>query len=158
MNKLGNRRRQKEPNLAAIFDGAPGPLQRIVRDQRVLFLLVGGVNTLAATALFAVLVLLYGDQVSATAILIVVWVISLLAVFMIYRRLVFRVKGRFWLQLMKFTVVNLAGLVINAGLLAVFADYLGWPPIPVQLSVMAFIIVLNYFSHLHFSFREKERP
>ena len=49
----------KDDNDPLPRSGPPGPLQRLIKDQRVLFLLVGGANTAFSTALFAGLVLIY---------------------------------------------------------------------------------------------------
>ncbi|WP_204128488.1 hypothetical protein, partial [Pseudomonas ogarae] len=51
--------------------GAPGPLQRFFKDQRVLFLIVGGANTAFSTALFAGLVLLLGPSVPSVTSLVI---------------------------------------------------------------------------------------
>lgn len=144
---------EQTPQLT--ISGPPGPLQRIVRDQRLLFLLVGGINTVASTALFAGLVLLLGDQIPSTAILAFVWVVSLLLVFVVYRRLVFRVRGNVLANLGRFATVNLSSLAINAALLGLFADVLGWPAIPVQVASTILVVAFNYVGHRHFSFRKK---
>ncbi|WP_164514573.1 GtrA family protein [Pseudoxanthomonas sp. SGT-18] len=140
------------------FSGAPGPLQRFVSDQRVLFLLVGGANTLFSTALFAALVLWFGPGVPSVVSLGIAWVVSLLAVFFVYRRLVFRVEGHFWLDLARFSSVNGMALLLNAGALALLVDLGGLPAIPVQVAITALVVVFNYVGHKYFSFRRKGRP
>ena len=134
---------------------APRPLQRLVKDQRVLFLLVGGANTAFSTALFALLVILFGPGVPSVVSLCIAWVVSLLAVFVVHRRLVFRVEGHFWLDLLRFASVNAVSLLLNAGALALLADVIGLPAIPVQIAITVVVVVFNYFGHKHFSFRRK---
>lgn len=134
-------------------DAGAGPLQRLVADQRVLFVLVGGANTAFSTALYAALVLLLGKQVPATVSLCIAWLISVVAVFFVYRRLVFRVQGNGWRDFFRFCSVNLTSLGINAGLLALLADVLGWPPIPTQIGITVIVVVFNYFGHKYFSFK-----
>ncbi|MBP3974051.1 GtrA family protein [Pseudoxanthomonas spadix] len=133
--------------------GASGPLQRLVRDQRILFLIVGGGNTLFSTLLYAGLVLLLGPQVPAVVSLLLAWVASVVLVFFVYRKLVFRIKGNGWRDFVRFCSVNVASLAINAGLLVLLADFMRLPPIPTQVGITGLVVLFNYFGHKYFSFR-----
>lgn len=128
-------------------------LRKLLTDQRFLFLLVGGLNTLFSTALFAGLVLLFGRRVPSSVCLGISWTISLVVAFFAYRLFVFRVKGRAWLDFVRFAGTNLTSLLINLVALTVLADVLGWPAIPVQIGVTCFIVIFNYLGHKHVSFR-----
>ena len=132
---------------------APGPLQRLVRDQRVLFVLVGGANTLFSTALYAALVLLLGHRVLAVGCLLIAWSVSLILVFIVYRRLVFRVVGHFWRGLARFASVNFASLMLNSLLLLTATEVAGFHPIYSQIAITCFIVVFNYVGHKYFSFK-----
>ncbi len=135
--------------------GAAGPLQKLIRDQRVLFLLVGGANTAFSTALFAGLVLLFGPETPAVVSLGIAWLVSLVLVFFVYRRLVFRAEGNVWRDFIRFTSVNVGSLLLNMGALALLADVLGLPPIPVQIAITVLVVIFNYVGHKYFSFRRK---
>lgn len=132
-----------------------GPLQRLIRDQRLLFLLVGGANTAFSTALFAGLVLLFGPGVPSAVSLTIAWVVSLLLVFNVYRHLVFRVSGHALRDFLRFVSVNLASFLVNAGALTLLVEILGLPAIPVQIVITIAVAVFNYFGHKYFSFRRK---
>ncbi|MEN4938940.1 GtrA family protein [Stenotrophomonas sp. TWI273] len=138
--------------------GAPGPLQRFFKDQRVLFLIVGGANTAFSTALFAGLVLLFGPGVPSVTSLVIAWVVSLVLVFFVYRRLVFRVSGHAWRDFARFASVNLGSLMINMAALALLADVLGLPPIPTQILITVVVVIFNYVGHKYFSFRRRPEP
>lgn len=138
--------------------GPPGPLQRLIKDQRVLFLLVGGANTAFSTALFAGLVLLLGPSVPSVASLGIAWVVSLVLVFFVYRRLVFRVTGNGWRDFLRFTSVNVGSLLLNMGALALLADVLGLPAIPTQIAITVLVVIFNYVGHKFFSFRRRPEP
>ena len=127
---------------------------KVVKDQRVAFLLVGGANTAFSTGLFIVLALAF-PQAPSFVLLTASWTVSLVAVFFVYRKLVFRVKGHVWLDLGRFALVNLTSLLINVSLLSLFADILGFPRIPTQLFITLLSVVISYFGHRHFSFRRK---
>jgi putative flippase GtrA len=143
--------------VRGIHSGPPGPLMNVVKDQRVAFLLVGGVNTAFSTGLFIALALAF-PQAPSFILLSASWTISLIAVFFVYRKLVFRVKGHVWLDLGRFALVNLRSLLVIIGLLSLFADLLNFPRIPTQLAITLLSVVISYFGHRHFSFRRKHSP
>ena len=143
--------------VRGIHSGPPGPLMKIVKDQRVAFLLVGGANTAFSTGLVIILALAF-PQAPSFILLSVSWTISLIAVFFVYRKLVFRVKGHVWLDLGRFALVNLTSLLVNIGLLSLFADLLKFPRIPTQLAITLLSVIISYFGHRHFSFRRKRSP
>ena len=143
--------------VRGIHSGPPGPLMKVVKDQRVAFLLVGGANTAFSTALFIALALAL-PRMPSFVLLTASWTVSLIAVFFVYRKLVFRVKGHVWLDLARFALVNLTSLLINIGLLSLFADILGFPRIPAQLAITFLSVIISYFGHRHFSFRRKNSP
>lgn len=140
------------PPRSPPFQGPPGPLQRLVQDQRVLFLLVGGVNTAFSTALFVVLTLLF-PRWPSTVIVSLSWLVAVLLFFFVYRQLVFRVRGHLWTQLLRFASVNLFGLLAHVVVLGLLVDFAGLPAIPVQVTTTVVIVVFNYLGHKHFSFR-----
>ncbi|WP_427117780.1 GtrA family protein [Pseudarthrobacter scleromae] len=127
---------------------------KIVKDQRVAFLLVGGANTAFSTGLFIALALAF-EQAPSFILLSTSWLVSLVTVFFVYRKLVFRVSGHLWLDLGRFALVNLTSLLVNVCLLSFFADFLNFPRIPTQLAITAISVVISYFGHRHFSFRRK---
>ncbi|MHC6230416.1 GtrA family protein [Arthrobacter sp. MMS24-T111] len=144
---------RNEP-VRGIHAGPPGPLMKLIKDQRVAFLLVGGANTAFSTALFIGLALVF-DKAPSFILLFVSWFVSLISVFFVYRKLVFRVSGSLWLDLARFALVNLTSLFVNVGLLSLFADIMGFPRIPTQLVITALSVIISYFGHRYFSFRRK---
>ncbi|MCU1572665.1 MAG: hypothetical protein JWO93_747 [Micrococcaceae bacterium] len=140
--------------IRGIGSGPPGPLSRVIKDQRVLFLLVGAGNTAFSTGLFIVLALLFPSTPSPV-LLAVSWLVSLVSVFFVYRKLVFRVKGHVWLDLGRFALVNLTALLVNMLLLWLVADLWGAPRIPAQILITFLSVTINYFGHKHFSFHRR---
>lgn len=148
-------RHQQHDAVRGIADGPPGPLLRIFKDQRVAFLLVGGANTAFSTGLFIVLALFF-PSVPSPFLLAAAWVVSLVAVFFVYRKLVFRVRGHVWLDLGRFALVNLTALLVNMFLLWLVADVWGAPRIPAQVVITFLSVAINYFGHKYFSFKRPE--
>lgn len=60
-------------------------------------------------------------------------------------------------QLFRYFVVILCCMVINYICLKLFVDKLGWYPTPSQLVTTGIVILFNYFSQRHFSFRSDKQ-
>jgi putative flippase GtrA len=138
----------------------PGPLIRLVNDQRVAFLVVGGINTVAGLSFFVACSVTVGQLVDhrfgkAAAALVTLGVAHVLAVlfaFVMHRRFVFRVRGHVLRDLVRFWSVYLTALGINIVTLPLLVE-LGLNRIVAQGIIVACSTLLSYFGHRHFSFR-----
>ena len=138
----------------------PGPLFRLIRDRRIAFLIVGGINTVLGTAYFALFQTFLGDRYGRWTYmlsLLLAHVFAVLTAFVLHRRFVFRVRGHVWLDLARFEVVNLAALGINTVSLPFVVEVIGLSPIPAQLLVTLVTATVSYVGHRDFSFRRR-RP
>lgn len=142
------------------MQGEPGPLLRLIRDQRVAFLLVGGANTAIGFAFFVIFEITVGrfvdDAVNrvagSLATLACAHVLSVLCAFVLYRRFVFRVRGHVWRDLARFEAVYLVSIAINAVVLPIMVE-LGVHRIAAQATILVVTTLISYFGHRHFSFR-----
>jgi len=149
----------EDPGLA---NGPPRSslAQRIVRDQRFAFLVVGGINTVVGFGLFVVLDLTLGRWVDGTvgtvagslATLLSSHVLAVLFAFALYRRFVFKVEHHWWRDLARFESVYLVALGINSVALPL-AVQAGASRIVAQAIITLALTVLSYFGHRNFSFR-----
>ncbi|OBJ55181.1 GtrA family protein [Mycobacterium asiaticum] len=138
----------------------PGPLIRIIRDQRVAFLVVGVFNTIIGFAIFIAasetvghfVDQRYGEVAGSVVTVIVMHVLSVLSAFVLHRRFVFRVRGHVFRDLLRFWSVYLTAGAINLIALPVMVE-LGVARIPAQVIIVAVTTLLTYFAHRHFSFR-----
>jgi putative flippase GtrA len=137
--------------------GVPGPLFRLVRDQRVAFLIVGAMNTAVGTAWFVLFLWLFryfpwraAEYLGA---LLCANVAAVLCAFVLYRRFVFRVTGHVLRDLARFELVNLSTLGFNLAALPLLVEILGWPVLLSQLAVTGVMVVYTWFAHRGFSFR-----
>jgi len=138
----------------------PGPLIRLVHDQRVAFLVVGGINTVVGFAIFIALSESVGHLVDhrfgkiagSLVTLGIAHVLSVLFAFVMHRRFVFRVRGRVLRDLLRFWSVYLTAGGINLVALPVLVA-LGLARIPAQAIIVASTTLLSYFGHRYFSFR-----
>ena len=124
---------------------SPGPLIRLVHDQRVAFLVVGGINTVVAFAIFVacsesvghLVDQRFGKVAGSLVTLGISHVLSVLFAFVMHRRFVFRVRGHVLRDLVRFESVYLTGWAINFVALPVLVE-LGLHRIPAQAIIVAF--------------------
>ena len=138
-----------------------GPLFRVVRDQRVAFVIIGGVNTVLGTAWFVGFQLLFErlslGRFDYVLSLFCAHAASVLCSFAMQRLLVFRVRGHFGRDFVRFAGVSLTALGLNLVLLTLLVEGTALPTIPAQLIVTAVIAIGTYFAHRDFSFhRERD--
>lgn len=136
--------------------GVPGPLFRLIRDQRVAFLIVGGMNTAIGAIWFTLFLWLFpSGPVGYLGALACAHVGAVLCAFVLHRKFVFRVTGHVLRDLGRFELVNLSALAFNFAMLPVLVEVFGWPPLPSQFSIAGMTVVYSWFAHRGFSFRRR---
>jgi putative flippase GtrA len=138
----------------------PGPLIRLVRDQRVAFLIVGVINTIVGFGIFVLCSETvghfvdhrFGKVAGSLVTLAISHVVAVLFAFAMHRRFVFHVHGHVFRDLARFESVYLTALGVNAVALPGLVEF-GVPRIPAQAIIIAATTLLSYFGHRHFSFR-----
>ena len=133
------------------MSGAPGWFLRVVRDQRVAFLIVGGVNTVVGFLCFAGFLVLLGGRYLVA--LICAYVVAVLIAFVLYRCAVFRVRGHVLADLWRFTTVYLSALAVNFTLLPVLVEIAHLRPLVAQALIVFVTSLMSWMGHKHFSFR-----
>ncbi|BDB43010.1 GtrA family protein [Mycobacterium kiyosense] len=138
----------------------PGPLIRLVHDQRVAFLMVGVINTVVGFAIFIACSVTVGHlvdhrfgKVAGSLVTVgVAHVLAVLSAFVLHRRFVFHVRGHVFRDLVRFWSVYLTGLAVNIVVLPLLVQ-MGLNRIAGQGIIVASTTFLSYFGHRHFSFR-----
>ncbi len=127
------------------------------RREQILYLAVGGWNTVFGYAEWAVLQFLLGERLHYLVIVVISWPFSVLNNYLCYRYLVFRSRGAILRELPRFATVYSATLLANLVALPVALQV--WPGsiYVVQAAFMAIVIVASYLAHKHFSFRGGRR-
>ena len=119
------------------------------------YLLVGGWNTLFG---YGVTVLLYQKLHLLLSTLVIATLSNGIAItmsFITYRYLVFKSKGHFFREYLKsFVVYGLSG-VMSIASLWYLVDHLGINIWTAQALAMIFTVIVSYFGHSRFTFREK---
>ncbi|PID96723.1 MAG: polysaccharide biosynthesis protein GtrA [Actinomycetales bacterium] len=141
----------------------PGPrgwLFTVVRHPKTAFLLVGGVNTAIGVIAFfgfddlwRALAPQLAGVVHNTAVLACAHIASVFVAFVLYRTLVFRVRGHVLRDLGRFESVYLASIAVNWVLLNLLVEVAGLVPKLAQTIIVVLQAVWSWFAHKHFSFR-----
>jgi len=141
-----------ESDAPGDMPGPPGLLFRVVRDQRVAFLAVGAVNTVFGYLCFAGLLLLLGQSRYLVA-LVCAYVIAVLFAFVLYRFLVFRVRGHVLTDLWRFSTVYLTSLAVNFVLLPLLVEFAHLRVLLAQALIVLVTSIMSWMGHKHYSFR-----
>ena len=144
-----------EVPLPAGMSGQPGWLLRVVRDQRVAFLAVGAVNTVVGYLAFAGFQMTVGQRWGYLAGLPCAHVVSVLIAFVLYRYVVFRVRGHVLADLWRFETVYLSALVVNFALLPVLVEIAHLNVYLAQALIMLVTSLMSWVGHKNYSFRRK---
>jgi len=137
-----------------------GPLFRLIRDQRIAFLIVGAFNTAIGYLLFVVFDLTVGQalrpQIGPAAASIVTLVcahiVATVIAFVLHRNFVFRVRGHVVRDFLRFQAVYLVTFGINIVVLPLLV-LVGIPSLLAQALITVVTVVVSWFGHKYFSFR-----
>jgi putative flippase GtrA len=135
-------------------------LLRLIRDQRVAFLVVGAVNTGIGFLLFVAFSFTvgraaedaWGAWAASVVTLVCAHIIATCIAFVLHRTLVFRVRGHVWLDFLRFQAVYLVTFSINLVVLPLLV-LLGLDRILAQALITVVTVVISWFGHKYFSFR-----
>jgi len=151
--------------------GAPGRLERhldglrdrrvigppvrfyLRRREQVLYLVVGGWNTVFGYAVWALMQYALGDYLPYVVILLLSWPIAVLNAYLGYRYVVFRSHGPVLRELPRFSVVYAGTLLVNLALLPIALRVLPFSIYVIQALFTVVVVICSYLSHKYFSFR-----
>jgi len=127
----------------------------LLGDERVRFVLIGGINTVVGYALYATLYLSAGRFIGYLGALYISYVIAIGIAFVLHRRFTFRVSGtgNVFIDLVRFAAVYVVSLIVNTLLLPVLIELGHVQPLVAQASIVIVTTLISYFGHKLFSFR-----
>lgn len=138
------------------MQGERGPLFRLIRNEKIAFILVGMTNTAVGFLFFAFFQLTVGNWLGDYGYLVTLGcahVASVLCAFVLYRKFVFRVTGHVWRDLGRFELVYLVALGVNYALLPILVEFGHLQPIVAQALIVFVTAMISFFGHKGFSFR-----
>jgi putative flippase GtrA len=122
------------------------------RREQLLYLVVGGWNTVFGYGVWAVLQLLLGNHLHYLLVVMLAWPIAVLNAYIGYRYVVFRSRGSILREFPRFSLVYVVTLVVNLALLPIALHVLPLNIYAVQALLTVLVVVCSYLSHKHFSF------
>lgn len=122
------------------------------RREQLLYLVVGGWNTLFGYVAWAVLQYLLGDRLHYLVVLVLAWPLAVMNAYLGYRYIVFRSRGSVLRELPRFSVVYFLMLIVNLALLPVALQVLPFNIYVIQALFTVVVVVSSYLGHKYYSF------
>ena len=125
--------------------------------EQILYLVVGGWNTLFGYLNFVALYYFLQASLPVMVILVISYAISIANAYICYRYIVFRSRGSVLREMPRFTSVYLVALAANLVILPLALRWLPLSAYVVQALFTVAVVVLSYLGHKNFSFRDGSR-
>jgi putative flippase GtrA len=122
------------------------------RREQLLYLVVGGWNTVFGYGVWALLQSLLGAHLHYLVVVLLAWPIAVLNAYIGYRYVVFRSRGPILKELPRFSLVYFVTLIVNLAALPIALNVLPFNIYVVQALLTAVVIVCSYLSHRYYSF------
>jgi putative flippase GtrA len=122
------------------------------RREQLLYLVVGGWNTVFGYGVWALMQYLLGGHLHYLVVVLLAWPIAVLNAYLGYRYIVFRSRGPVLRELPRFSLVYVATLVVNLILLPIALTVLPFNIYVVQALLTCIVVVCSYLAHKYFSF------
>lgn len=130
-------------------------LSRLINDERVRFLIVGGINVVFGYGLFVLFELTMGIVIGYLGSLYASYVLGVIFAFVLHRRVTFRAHrtgGSVVLDFVRFASVYVVALVFNTVGLPLLVEVGHLPPIAAQAIIVVITPLITYVGHKYFSF------
>lgn len=131
-------------------------LELLGQSEKLRFLLIGGYNTVFGYLSFALAYWWLGARWHYVFIAIGTHFIAVTHSFLTQRYWVFRSRGPWLTEFLRFHVAYLAMLPVGIGLLAFFFDFVGLPMLLAQACALVVSVCLSYLSSSRFTFRRRD--
>ena len=125
----------------------------LLDHQMLRFAMVGVVNAIFGFGVFALLQVTLGARVHYLVLLVGANIVAVVEAYVLQRWLVFRVKGRWWRELARFSSVYLVALVVNVPALSYLVEIVHVPVLPAQAIVILGTALGTFVVHRSFTFR-----
>ena len=129
---------------------------KLIPDSQALrYLIVGGWNTVFGYCVFALLYFMLSARIHYVVIAIVSGIISITMAYAGYKLFVFKTKGNYLSEYLKFYVVYGFSMILGLVLLPLFVEFLKLNVYLAQAIATIACIFISFFGHRNFSFRKK---
>jgi len=135
-------------------------VRRLLGDQRVRFLLIGGVNTALGYLFFVIVHLTVGHVIGDLLTLYTSYIPATIIAFVLHRHFTYRVTGtgNVVIDFFRFQSVYVVSLIINSVALVLLVEFAHLPTLLAQALIVVVTTLVSYFGHKFFSFRRPAAP
>jgi len=132
----------------------------LLGDERVRFVVIGGINTVIGYALFVLLQLTAGHVIGYLGSLYGSYLLGVTIAFVLHRRFTFQAHGtgNTFVDFVRFASVYVVSLAVNTVVLPVLVEFVGLDPLVAQAITVVVTTLVSYFGHKYFSFRRAKAP
>lgn len=123
--------------------------------KKIRYIAVGAWNTIFSYIAFVVLYFYLNEPIHYIAILVLSQIIGLTNAYICYKLLVFKTKGNYFREYLRFYVVYGTTFVVNLILIAFLVEFIGINPVLSQGVIAIIVVTMAYLGHNRYSFKVK---
>ncbi|MFZ2654181.1 MAG: GtrA family protein [Victivallales bacterium] len=128
-----------------------------IPDNQVLrYLIVGGWNTVFGYGFFALLYFMLSARIHYVIIAVISNIISITMAYAGYKLFVFKTKGDYLAEYLKFYVVYGFSMILGLALLPFFVEFLKVNVYLAQALAITACVFISFIGHRNFSFKRKQ--
>jgi putative flippase GtrA len=120
--------------------------------QPVLYLIVGGWNTLFGVGLYALLYFLIGHRINYFVLMIPCNILAITNAYFCYKLFVFRTRGNWLREYLRFYLVYGAAILIGMALVVLFVQVFHMHPVLANILTTGLTVVCSFIGHKRISF------
>ncbi len=123
-----------------------------VHEEKIRYLVAGGWNTVFGYGTFAAMFFFWGDYIHYMAIMIISYIVSVSNAYISYKFFVFKTKGNYLREYLRFYLVYGFAFILNIVLLPVSVEVFKINPLISQAAIVMVTVVFSYLGHKNYSF------
>ncbi len=127
----------------------------LIHQKKIKYLITGGWNTAFGYGIFVLLFYIFNKKIHYMLIIVISNILSITNAYISYKIFVFKTKGNYLKEYLKFYLVYGFGILINFLLFPVFLNLLKMNPYLSQAFIMMIVIIISYWAHGNFTFDNK---
>lgn len=133
-------------------------IRALLCDEKVRFVIVGGINTALGYSLFVVFELTMGNRIGYLGSLYLSYALASIVAFILHRRFTFRAmeSGSVIVDFLRFQSVYVVSLLVNTAALPLLVEVFRISPLVSQAIITVLTTLISYFGHKWFSFRRSK--
>lgn len=121
-------------------------------EEKIRYIIAGGWNTLIGYLVFAILYYFLSHKIHYLIILVFSYIVSITNAYVSYKYLVFKTKGNYLREYLRFYLVYGTSFLVNIALMTVIVELIHINPVIAQGIILFFTTMIAYVGHKRYSF------